>query len=76
MTVKELLGKLVMQEGPCMRLCSYCPEEYDTRELKECVESLYRDNLALKQTNDELLIDYVKLRNAYKEATGHDYMDS
>lgn len=76
MTVKELLAKLITQEGPCMRLCSYCPEEYVTRELKECVESLYRDNLALKQTNDELLTDYVKLRNAYKEATGHDYMDS
>lgn len=75
MTVKELLAKLVTQEGPCMRLCSYCPEDFNTREVKECVESMYREILALKQTNDELLEELVKTRAAYKEATGRDYQD-
>lgn len=75
MTPRELLHKLVILEGPCMRLCAYCPEEFGTREVKECVEKLVKDNYALQQDKDQLLEDIIKLRAAYKEATGHDYRD-
>ena len=75
MTPKELINKLVTQEGPCMRLCSYCPEDFNTREVKECVERMYRHIYALQQDKDELLEDLIKVRAAYKEVAGHDYRD-
>lgn len=75
MTPKQLIAMLVTKEGPCMRLCAYCPEDINTREVKECVEKMYRDNLALQQDKDELLETLVKIRAAYKEATGRDYSD-
>ena len=72
-TPKELLNRLVTQEGPCMRLCSYCPEDFNTRDVKECVEKMYREIYALQQDKDELLEDILRIRKAYKEATGHEY---
>lgn len=76
MTPKELLNKLITYEGPCMRLCAYCPEDFNTREVKECVEKMCRDIYALQSDKDELLEALIKVRAAYKEATGHDYQDS
>lgn len=75
MTPKELISQLATHEGPCMRLCAYCPEDYSTRDVKECVEKLVRDNYALEQTNEEILEELIKVRAAYKEATGHEYRD-
>ena len=75
LTPKELIHKLTSYEGPCMRLCAYCPEDYNTRDVKECVEKLIRDNYALQQTNDEILEELIKVRNAYREATGYEYRD-
>jgi hypothetical protein len=72
---KELLNRLVMQTGPCMRLCSYCPEDFSTREVKECVEGMIREIYALRSDKDEMLTNLIKVRAAYKEATGHDYTD-
>ena len=76
LTPKELLNKLVMQTGPCMRMCSYCPEDYDTRDVKECVEGMIREIYALRSDKDEMLEDLIKIRAAYKEVTGHDYRDA
>ena len=76
MTAKELLNKLIMQEGPCMRLCSYCPENINTREVKECVENMIREIYALRSDKNEILEDLIKIRAAYREATGHDYQNA
>lgn len=73
MTPKELIKKLISQEGPCLRLCSYCPEEFDTREVKECVEKMIRDIYALRSDNEELEEELIKVKAAYREATGHPY---
>lgn len=75
LTPKELINKLVTYEGPCMRLCAYCPEDFNTRDVKECVERMYREIYALQQDKDELLEDLIKIRAAYKEATGHEYQN-
>lgn len=55
MTYKELIAKLTECEGPCLRLCSYCPEEFDTAEVKECVEELIRELYKARETNDVLV---------------------
>ena len=74
-TPKELINLLITKEGPCMRLCAYCPEDFNTRDVKECVEKMYREIYALQQDKDQLLEDLIKVRAAYKEATGHEYKD-
>lgn len=73
MTPKELIAKLVALEGPCERLCSYCPEEVSTSEIRKCVEKMIETIYKLQMDNDALLDDFVKLRAVYKEATGLDY---
>ena len=75
LTPKELINKLTTLEGPCMRLCAYCPEEHDTAEFKECVEGLIREIYVTEQCNSDLMKELIKVRTAYKEATGHDYRD-
>lgn len=72
MTPKELLNKLVMQTGPCMRMCSYCPEEYETAEIKECVEEMIRKEYVLKQINDDLMKEIIRIRSVYHKDTGKD----
>ena len=64
---KELIHKLTSYEGPCMRLCAYCPEDYNTRDVKECVEKLIRVNYALKQTNDEVIDERLHFRQLEEE---------
>ena len=73
MTPKELIAELATHEGPCFRLCAYCPEDYNTKEYKECVENMIREQYTLKQCNDDLMKELIKIRMAYKEATGKEY---
>ena len=73
MTPEQLLNKLVSYKGPCFRICAYCPEDYDTKEVKECVEEMIRQQYVLKQCNDDLMKEIIQIRKAYKEATGREY---
>lgn len=75
MTPHELIQALVNQQGPCMRFCSYCPENFETAEVKKCVEDMYSEIYKLQQDKDMLLEALIKVRNAYKEVTGFDYRD-
>lgn len=76
MTPHELLEKLITYQGPCMRFCAYCPEDFNTAEIKECVEEMVRKIYRLEQDNDIMLQDIIKLRKAYKDVTGIDYQDT
>ena len=76
MTPKELIEKLTTYEGPCMRLCAYCPDDYNTAEVKECVEELIRKVYTTEKCNDDLMHELIKIRRAYKEATGVEYSDT
>ena len=75
MTPKELVNKLTTYEGPCMRLCAYCPDDYNTAEVKKCVEKMIETIYKLQGDKDNLLDDLIKVRAAYKEVTGKDYKD-
>ena len=75
MTPPELIQKLVSRVGPCLRLCSYCPEDINTGEVKECVEKMLKEIYALQAEKDMLLEDIIKIRKAYREVTGVDYRD-
>lgn len=75
MTPHELLIMLTNYTGPCMRFCAYCPEDHNTAEVKECIERMYKQIYQLQQDKDVLLEDIIKIRKAYKEATGNDYRD-
>lgn len=48
MTPEQLLEDIENCEGPCLKLCAYCPEQMYLREIKEVVESLLRENKSLK----------------------------
>ena len=76
MTPEEFVQKLVTYRGPCFRICAYCPEDFATAEVKECVEEMIKEIYQLRQSNDLLLEELVKIRAAYKIATGVDYEDS
>lgn len=76
MTPKELIAKLTSYEGPCMRLCAYCPDDYNTAEVKKCVEGLIEEVYNVQKCNDDLLHELIKIRIAYKEATGVEYSDT
>ena len=58
-----------------MRFCAYCPEDHNTAEVKECVENMYKEIYKLQADKDMLLEDIVRIRAAYKEATGKDYQE-
>jgi hypothetical protein len=58
-----------------MRFCAYCPEDHNTAEVKECVEKMYKEIYALQADKDKLLEAIIKLRAAYRSATGKDYKD-
>ena len=75
MTPHELIMQLATHEGPCMRFCAYCPEDYNTAEVKECVEKMYKEIYALQSDKDNLLEALIKVRAAYKKETGNDYKD-
>lgn len=73
MTPTELLTKLVSYRGPCFRICAYCPEEFNTREVKECVEGLIRENYQLQQDKVQLMVVLLNIMDAYKLKTGEEY---
>ena len=73
MTPQELIVKLATYQGPCMRLCSYCPDDYNTAEVKECVEEMLRQIYRNQQTIDDLMKELLKVRQAYKDETGKEY---
>ena len=75
MTPQELVNKLVNYEGPCARMCSYCPEKNEVAEIKNCVEELIRKKYIAEQCNDDLLKELIEIRRAYKEATGVEYQN-
>jgi len=56
------------------RFCVYCPEEYDTAEVKECIENMYKKIYSLQADKDSLLEDLSRIQKAYKEATGKEYV--
>ena len=58
-----------------MRYCSYCPEEHDTAEVKECVEGMLKEIYLLQQDKDMLLKDILNLRAAYRSVAGKEYED-
>ena len=58
-----------------MRFCAWCPEDINTAEVKECVESMYKEIYALQADKDLLMENIVKIRTAYKNATGEDYKE-
>lgn len=73
MTPHELIVKLTNLRGPCMRWCSYCPDELDAGEIKECVEKMYKEIYELQADKDYMMEKLVKLSSAYYKATGHLY---
>jgi len=73
MTPADLLKKLVSYKGPCFRICSYCPEEFETKEVKECVEGLIAENYQLQQDKVQLMVTLLNIMDAYKLETGKDY---
>ena len=75
MTPQELIQKLVSAEGPCLRFCAYCPEEFETSEVKECVEELLRKVYVAEQCNKDLMKELIKIRKAYKELSGYEYQN-
>ena len=56
-----------------MRFCSYCPEDINTAEVKECVESMYKKIYALQAEIDSLTEQLNNIKEAYKEKTGENY---
>lgn len=54
MTPKELIKEIVSTEGPCSRLCSYCPEQNSLTEIKEVVEGLIKKIYALEYEKEAL----------------------
>lgn len=75
MTPHELIETLISWEGPCLRFCAYCPEQLMTGEVKACVEEMLRKIYVTEQCNKDLMKEVIKIRKAYKEATGIDYRD-
>ena len=74
MTPHELILQLAAYKGPCNRFCCYCPEDFNTAEVKECVEKMYKEIYQLQQDKDVLLQDLIDIRTAYKHETGKDYI--
>ena len=73
MTPHELIIQLASYQGPCNRFCSYCPDDFNTAEVKECVEKMQKTIYSLQADKDALLEALIKTRAAYKQATGEDY---
>lgn len=75
MTPHELIMMLSEKMGPCGRFCAWCPEDINTAEVKECVEKMYKEIYALQSDKDMLLESLIKVRAAYRSATGEEYKD-
>ena len=75
MTLHEAILYLSQYEGPCGRICCYCPDDLKTAEVKECMEKAYKEIYKLQADKDKILEDLVKVLAAYRLATGKDYSD-
>lgn len=75
MTPNELIVMLTEKMGPCGRFCAYCPEDINTGEVKTCVEEMQRKIYVVQQCNDDLMKELIKIRLAYKQATGREYKE-
>lgn len=75
MTLHELLQKIIDYQGPCMRFCAYCPDDFNTAELKECIEEAIRKEYIYKETWDDMMKEIIKIRAAYLRDTGHEYKE-
>ena len=64
MTPKELINKLTTYQGPCMRLCSYCPEDFNTAEVKKCVEKMIETIYKL-QADKDLLMEQLVIHDIF-----------
>ena len=71
----ELIQMLATKLGPCGRFCAYCPDDINTAEVKECVEHMQKKIYLTEQCNDDLMKELIKVRRAYKEATGNEYKE-
>lgn len=67
MTAKELLKDLEECRGPCDRLCIYCPEQNNLKEIHDVVEGLIRDNDRLNEEGAYLTDTVQKLRGVLQE---------
>ena len=50
----DLISRLTNSLGSCLRFCAYCPDEYDTAEVKECVEEMLKEIYRLRAENTKL----------------------
>ncbi len=54
LTPEQLLEDIKNVEGPCLRMCAYCPEQAYLGEIKEVVEELLSENKQLKEELERL----------------------
>lgn len=54
LTPEQLLEDIENVEGPCLRMCAYCPEQAYLGEIKEVVEALLSKNKQLKEELERL----------------------
>lgn len=57
------------------RLCSYCPDDINTAEVKECVEEMQRQLYVRDEVVSDLTKELIKVRSAYRASTGKEYSD-
>lgn len=55
MTPEQLLEDIENVEGPCLKMCAYCPEQAYLGEIREVVLNLLSENKNLKQQLKEIL---------------------
>ena len=49
LTPEQLLEDIENVEGPCLKMCAYCPEQAYLGEIKYVVETLLKENKELKE---------------------------
>ena len=47
LTPEQLLEDIENTEGPCLKMCAYCPSQSYLAEIKEVVETLLKENKRL-----------------------------
>ena len=57
------------------RFCAYCPDDINTAEVKECVETMQKMLYTRDEVVRDLTKELIKIRRAYHQATGKEYKD-